>query len=204
MNNLAKLRRARKLTQLEVGKALNIAQSTLSQYERGTRRLDDSLLRDFCDFYQVSSDVILNIAQTNKKSPTAGIKIPVLGEIVAGIPIEAVQDILDYEEISPELAATGEFFALRIKGASMEPRMCEGDVIIVRRQDNADSGDTVVVLVNGDEATVKKIKIQDNGLTLIANNVNVYEPHFYTHEEVKTLPVRIIGKVVEFRGSNKF
>lgn len=70
MNNLSNLRKQRKLTQQEVAKALNIAQSTLSQYERGDRRIDDELLRVFCDFYQTSADEILNISQKeNKKIP---------------------------------------------------------------------------------------------------------------------------------------
>lgn len=129
-----------------------------------------------------------------------GVRIPVLGRVVAGIPIEAVEEILDYEEITPELAATGEFFALKIRGHSMEPRMMEGDVVIVRRQDDVDSGDVAIVLVNGDEATVKRVKKQEDGITLIANNISVYEPHYYSNKEIEKLPVRILGKVVELRG----
>lgn len=87
-----------------------------------------------------------------------GVRIPVLGRVVAGIPIEAVEEILDYEEITPELAATGEFFALKIRGHSMEPRMMEGDVVIVRKQEDVESGDVAIVLVNGNEATVKRVK----------------------------------------------
>lgn len=67
MNNLSSLRKQRKLTQQEVASRLNIAQSTLSQYERGDRRIDDELLRIFCDFYQTSADEILNIQQKNNK-----------------------------------------------------------------------------------------------------------------------------------------
>lgn len=136
----------------------------------------------------------------NAPFPRKGVKIPVLGKVVAGIPLEAVEEILDYEEITPELAATGEFFALQIRGRSMEPRMLEGDVVIVKRQDDVESGDVAIVLVNGDEATVKKIKKMDTGITLIATNTSVYEPHFYSNEEIKTLPVQILGKVVELRG----
>ena len=82
----------------------------------------------------------------------------------------------------------------------MEPRMLEGDVVIVKRQDDVESGDVAIVLVNGDEATVKKIKKMDTGITLIATNTSVYEPHFYSNEEIETLPVQILGKVVELRG----
>lgn len=77
--------------------------------------------------------------------------------MAAGIPIEAIEDVIDYEEISEELAHTGDFFALKIKGDSMEPRICNGDVVIVRKQNYAESGDLVIVLVNGDSANLQKV-----------------------------------------------
>lgn len=134
------------------------------------------------------------------KANPGAVKIPVLGTVVAGIPIEAVQNIIDYEEITPALASQGEFFALQIKGQSMEPRICEGDVVIVKKQEDIESGDTAIVLVNGGEATVKKVKKVEGGIMLIANNMAVYSPHFYSNKEIEELPVRIIGKVVELRG----
>lgn len=127
-----------------------------------------------------------------------GCRIPVLGDVAAGIPIEAITDIVDYEEIDAAMAATGEFFGLRIKGASMEPRMREGDVVIVRKQDSAETGDTVVVLVNGDSATVKKIKYGPDGISLIPTNPS-YDVQFYSAADVDRLPVRVIGRVVELR-----
>ena len=126
-------------------------------------------------------------------------RIPVLGTVKAGIPITAIQEILDYEEISSEMARCGEYFALRIKGDSMEPRMHEGDVVIVKQQSTVDSGQIAIVLVNGDEATVKKVRFRNNGIELIAFNSYAYEPHFYSAEEIQRLPVEIIGRVVELR-----
>jgi repressor LexA len=123
----------------------------------------------------------------------------VLGEIAAGIPIEAVTDIIDYEEIPEAMARDGEYFALKIKGGSMEPRMLEGDVVIVRKQSMVDTGDIAVVLVNGDSATVKKVKIMPEGIMLIPLNP-AYETMFYPKEDVERLPVQILGKVVELRG----
>ena len=133
-----------------------------------------------------------------EKKAGRGVKIPVLGTVAAGIPIEAVEDILDYEEIEPELAATGEFFALRIKGDSMEPRMQSGDVVIVRQQPDVESGDVAVVLVNGDEATVKKLLKQSGGIVLQAFNP-AYEPMFFSLQDIEEKPVRVIGKVIELR-----
>lgn len=128
-----------------------------------------------------------------------GVVINVLGRVAAGIPIEAVTDIIDTEEIPEEMAVTGEFFGLQIHGDSMEPRMCEGDVVIVRQQDDAESGDVVIAMINGNDATCKRLRKYRDGIELISNNPS-YDPMFFSNEEIETKPVKIIGKVVELRG----
>ena len=80
----------------------------------------------------------------------------------------------------------------------MEPKISDGDVVIVRRQPDVDSGDIAVVLVNGNDATVKRIKKSPQGVTLIPSNP-AYEPMYYSNEEIESLPVTILGKVVELR-----
>lgn len=200
---LKKCRKDRSLSQKEFGQKIGVAESTVSLYESNKRFPDADTLKKISALFEVSLDYLLgnSPAKAAQPKPTGrGVRIPVLGRVVAGIPIEAVEEILDYEEITPELAATGEFFALKIRGHSMEPRMMEGDVVIVRRQDDVDSGDVAIVLVNGNEATVKRVKKQEDGITLIATNTSVYEPHYYSNKEIEELPVRILGKVVELRG----
>lgn len=130
-----------------------------------------------------------------KKSVT----INVLGRVAAGLPIEAVENIIDTEEISLEMARTGEFFGLQIHGDSMEPRMYEGDVVIVRQQDDAESGDIVIALVNGSDATCKRLIKYAHGISLMSLN-SKYEPMMFSNEEITEKPVKIIGKVVELRG----
>lgn len=137
-----------------------------------------------------------NIALTFKTIP---LKIPVYADVAAGLPIEATENIVDYEEIDVAMAFTGEYFGLRVKGDSMEPRIREGDVLIVRKQEDADTGDIAIVMVNGDSATVKRIKKEPSGISLIPNNP-AYDIMFYANEEIESKPVRIIGKVVELRG----
>ncbi len=127
-----------------------------------------------------------------------GIKIPVLGRVPAGVPIEAVEDIIDYEEIPVEMAKDGEFFGLQIKGDSMEPRICEGDVVIVRKQDDAESGDLVIAMINGDEATCKRLMKYSDGIRLMPSNPT-YEPLYFSNKEIEEKPVKIIGRVVENR-----
>lgn len=127
-----------------------------------------------------------------------GVTIDVLGRVAAGIPVEAVEDVIDTEEITEEMAKTGEFFGLRINGDSMEPKFSKGDVVIVRKQDDAESGDIVIAMVNGDDATCKRLKKYTNGIALLSTNP-AYQPMFFSDEEKETVPVRIIGKVVELR-----
>lgn len=197
-----RIKEARKsagLTQLELAKKTELSRSYIGDIEKDRYNPSVSTLQLIATATNTPLEDLL--PSTKTASPTGrGVRIPVLGRVVAGIPIEAVEEILDYEEITPELAATGEFFALKIRGHSMEPRMMEGDVVIVRRQDDVESGDVAIVLVNGNEATVKRVKKQEDGITLIANNISVYEPHYYSNKEIEELPVRILGKVVELRG----
>lgn len=127
------------------------------------------------------------------------VRIPVVGRVRAGLPIDAVEEILDWEEITPDMATSGDFFGLQVKGDSMVPTIMEGDVVIVRQQDDAECGETVIAIINGDEATVKKlIKYEDGGIALVAANP-LYPPLRFTDKEILEKPVRIIGKVVELR-----
>lgn len=200
---LKELRQQKGMTQSELAKLLKMQRSTLGMYETGKREPNFETLNMFANFFNVDMNTLMDMNNTsnqNPSSPVRSIKIPVLGTVVAGVPLEAVENIIGWEEISPAMAATGEHFALRIKGTSMEPRICEGDIVVVRKQEDIESGDTAIVLINGGEATVKKVKKTEEGIILIANNMAVYSPHFYSNKDIESLPVQIIGKVVELRG----
>ena len=158
------------------------------------------MLVKIANYFGVTVDYLLGGKKVSNSAKTKGKWIPVLGDVAAGIPIEAVEDIVDYEEIDSALAATGDFFGLRIKGSSMEPRIREGDVVIVRKQDDADTGDTAVVMVNGDSATVKRIKKEPDGSLWLLPNNPAYDPQHFSSAEIEDKPVHIIGKVVELRG----
>lgn len=127
-----------------------------------------------------------------------GVVIPVLGSVAAGIPIEAIEDVIDTEEITQEMAKTGTFFGLKIKGNSMEPKISDGDIVIVRQQEDAESGDVVIARVNGDEATCKRLRKYKDGIELVSNNPS-YEPMFFSNQEIAERPVTILGRVMELR-----
>lgn len=148
-------------------------------------------------FSMLDGDVDISEAQRRGK-PSKGVVINVLGRVAAGIPIEAIEDIIDTEEISEELARTGEFFGLKIKGNSMEPKISDGDIVIVRQQDDADSDSIVIATVNGTDAVCKRLKKYADGIALVSNNPS-YEPMYFSNQEIMDKPVHIIGKVVELR-----
>ena len=196
---LKELREQLGFSQARFARAIGVSQSTVGMWESGKNTPTFSTLESLANYFGVTVDYLLG--RDDNLYPTSspkGIKIPVLGRVAAGIPITAVEDILDYEEIEESLAKTGEFYGLQIKGTSMEPRMKEGDVVIVRRQDDVESGEIAIVLVNGDDATCKRVVKHENGLSLISLNP-VFPPRFYTDDEVRKLPVQIIGRVVELR-----
>lgn len=149
-------------------------------------------------FNMIDGEVSINRVTTPKKDTRKGIIINVLGRVAAGIPIEAIEDIIDTEEITKEMASTGDFFGLQIHGDSMEPRIAEGDVVIVRQQEYAESGDTVIALINGDDATCKRLKKYEHGIMLLSNNP-AYEPMVFSEKDIQDKPVTILGKVVELR-----
>lgn len=191
-DRLKELRNARGITQQQLADWTGLSRTRIGNYERGIREPDIVTQEILADFFNVRLDYLMD----RKKAPIT--RIPVLGKVIAGIPIEAVEEILDYEEITPDMAKQGDFFALQVKGDSMEPKFSAGDVVIVRKQEDIDSGDIAIVLVNGNEATVKKIKKFPGGINLVPSNSN-YEVTTYTNEQIETLPVRIVGKVVELR-----
>ena len=191
---LRQLRKENDLTQGELAKKLGLAPSTIGMYERGEREPDFATLERISSFFCVGINFLLGKEEVR----SAGKKIPVLGKVAAGTPITAVENILDYEEISSEMAMTGEYVALQIKGQSMEPRMYEGDVVIVRVQDTVEQGEVAVVMVDGGEATVKKVQFLKDGIMLRPFNTS-FDPIFYSCAEMENLPVRIFGKVVECR-----
>ena len=214
INQIMKEKRLRQIDVLNLAKPyqekynIKFSKSHLSQYVNGKSNPDNEKIFLLSKVFGVTEAWLLGYdvsryksseeAKVNEPQTSQGLQIPVLGTVAAGIPISAVEDILDYEEVPQSWENQGEFFGLRIKGDSMEPRMESGDVVIVKQQSDANSGDTVIVLVNGDDATCKRLQKTDNGIMLVSTNPN-YLPMFFTNEEIVTKPVVILGKVVELR-----
>lgn len=185
----------------ELSEKTGISKSTISRYLSGGYIAKQKNLLKLSLALQVEPKFLFSDAVEELDANLKVYSIPLVGKVVAGTPIDAIENITDYIRVTNPAAADGSYYALHVTGASMEPEMREGDLVIVHKQDYFDSGDICIVLVNGDEATVKKVIKSDQGITLIGFNATVYPPHFYNVRQVEELPVRVIGKVKEVRRS---
>lgn len=169
----------------------------INQIERRGSMPSVEKVKMLADYLGITTSDLLGETQGN--SPT-GIRVPVLGTIPAGIPLEAIEDILDWEEI-PVAWGSGDrqYFGLRVRGDSMYPRYLEGDTVILRKETTCESGDDCAVLVNGDVATLKQVMIRGDGSLELRPTNPAYPPRIYSPAEIESLPVQIIGVVVELR-----
>lgn len=185
-------------TRQDMCDALGVKYTTFTDWVKGNSYPRIDKIELMANYFGISKADLVEEHLPDKLKRAHGVVINVYGRVAAGIPLEMIEDVIDTEEIPEELAKTGDFFGLQIHGDSMEPRMKEGDVVIVRKQDDAESGDTVIATVNGTDATCKRLKKYADGIALIATNP-AYDPMYFSSEEITSKPVRIIGRVMELR-----
>lgn len=206
MQRLKELRKQRGWTLAKLSEKTHIAINTLSQYETGKREPNIDIIKSLAETFNVSTDYLLCNDLKNVAPATLGtshIRIPVYGEIPAGIPIEMIDQsfVEDYEDIDSNLVKDGSnYFCLKVRGDSMMPKFENGDVLIIRQQPDCNSGDYCAISINCTECTFKKIIKHKNGITLQPLNP-AYEPMFFSNREVEELPVTILGIVKEVRRS---
>ena len=195
------------ITQKEVADFVGVSEATVSRWESGHI---DNMRRDriaaLSKILRLSPLAIMGIDDTDLSTRLPNMvpidartfRVPIVGRVAAGRPIVADEEIIGYEYIDNKYSKDGhEYFGLRIVGKSMEPTIMDGDIVIVRRQNYVENGEIAIVLIDGEEATAKEVKESADGITLIGHNTAVYTPHFYSAQEVKNLPVQIIGRVVK-------
>ena len=200
MNRIKDLRTSREMKQIDLAQRLNVKANTISNWENGKSEPGFDMLQKMAEIFGTTIDYILGHSNIQKLDSSNGLRIPVLGSVPAGIPLEAVEDVLDWEEIPASMCSGGkEYFALEVHGDSMWPDYLEGDVVIVRKSPTCESGDVCVVYVNGYDATLKQVRLgEDGSLSIIPKNQS-YPPRTFSREEVLSLPVSIAGVVVELR-----
>ena len=208
---LKNARNAKGLSLREVNKLTDISYSHLNMIENGKRNVTPALLKnlaklynlDYIDLYEKAG--YIDLIEDEKKDvfkkigaiPLSEIettKIPVLGKVKAGYNYLAQENIIDYIYFNIGGSDKENYYALYVTGDSMEPLFDDGDIVIVHKQDDFNNGENCVVLINGNEATIKKVYKGTTGIKLQAVNP-YYPPRIFTEEEIKDLPVKIIGVV---------
>lgn len=208
-SNLRQRRKELGYTLARLAELVGVRDATIQRYESGEiRNIKRETLIKLAQALHCTPGYLMGWDESEygpaKLHTSAGMaRIPVLGVIPAGIPIEAIEDILDYEEIPAAWTDGGsEFFALRLKGNSMVPEYRSGDVVIFKRQDTCDNNEDCAVLVNGNDATFKRVERLRDGIILKPLNPE-FESKFYTNAQIESLPIRILGVFWELRRSRR-
>lgn len=200
--NLKKIMDAKDLNVSDLANLVKVPYSTANDWVNAVSIPRYSRLELLAEKLGVSRRYLLEPHNENKPVSPLSIRagrVPVLGRIPAGIPIEAIEDIIDYEEIPYKwFSGQKDFFALEIKGDSMAPNYAEGDRVIFQKAEDCENGQHCAVMVNGNDATFKKVLKSEVGITLVPLNED-YEPIFYSNKQIRELPVRIIGIAKEIR-----
>lgn len=198
---LKALRAARQISQKDLAAQLFVSPQAVGKWEREEATPNPDTVRKLSELFDVSADYLLGRELSPNASPAShALRVPVLGVIQAGIPMDAIEDILDWEEVPVSWASGGrEYFGLRVKGDSMYPKYLEGDTVILRKDSACDTGDDCAVLVNGDAATLKQVLLREDGAVELRPVNPTYPPRTYSPAEIESLPVQIIGVVVELR-----
>lgn len=189
------------LTQEDLAKRMGYkSKSTINKIELGINDIPQSKVSEFADALCTSTSFLMGLEKDkNEQRKVNTVRIPVLGMVHAGYPTDAIEDILDWEEITSDMASRGEIMALQIKGDCMEPKFSEGDVVIVLCQSHVETGDIAIIMVNHDEAEMRKIKrFEDGSINLIPLNP-AYQVKSYSPKEIEELPIHVLGKVIELR-----
>lgn len=181
------------LTQEELGSKIGVQRAAINKYETGlVQNIKRSTQQNLADALGID---VVSLFYPVEEKPN---RIKVYGSVPAGIPIEAVEDVCDWEDVPMDWVATGDkFIGLKVKGNSMYPKYIDGDTVIVKLQPDCESGQDAVVYVNGYDATLKKVIKQQDGIMLQPINSD-YEPKKYDYND-EIFPVSILGVVVELR-----
>lgn len=202
MNRLRFLRNERGESLEKIAKYLNVTIQTISNYETEKRDMTPDTILKLAEYFGVSTDYLL--CKTDIRNEVLSIsKIPVLGVVKAGLNWLSEENIVDYVTLREDISDIKEYYCLKVTEQSMLPLLSEGDLVLVHNQDDVESGQTAVVLINGEEATIKKVIKTNDGIEL--HSMNPYYPiKKFTFEEIKRIPVKIIGRVKAARIKGAF
>lgn len=203
-NRLNKAMQIRNIKAVELVEKTNISKANISCYMSGKYEAKADGVKLLADALNINPVWLMGYdvpMDTDEKIDELGnpvVTIPILGVVKAGYDYLAQENWIGNVDVDKKLADGNELFALKVKGDSMFPVLVEDDIVIIKKQDDFETGDIVVAIINGDEATIKKGKKTNNGILLQPLNTD-YDPLVFTYDEMKSIPVSIIGIVKQLK-----
>lgn len=184
----------------ELSEIVGVSESTVGKWllKKSTPRM--GVIEKLANYFNIQKSDLLEerIASHSNVKPidlSDSINIPVVGRIPAGVPVEAIENIIEYIDIPKDwMKGDKQYIGLKVSGDSMYPLLLDGDTVVIQVQPSAETGDVCACYVNGYDATLKRISLTETSITLKPENTN-YPPMTYTHPG----EVTIVGKVVEVR-----
>lgn len=189
----------REKTQADLAKHLGVSQASVSNWCKGVKAPRTDRILEICRFLNIPNSALLDENYIHRVN-----EFPVrqYENVSAG---NAHNNVIGYyaELLNVLLPNSSEYFMVKVKGESMMPTIADGDTVLVRKQSDVENGEIAVVLIDGEDATIKRVYKSEQGVTLVADNPSVYPPHFYSNEEIGSLPVIIQGKAEKRIGDLK-
>lgn len=196
VKNLNRLMVIHGKTQSDVIDDLGIKQNTYSQWMNGKTYPRAEAIQKLADYFDVSISEL--VGDDKGGSPSGIIRINVYSRLTSRDATREMKNVVGFIEVPSRMAKGNELIALRVNGDHMSPKIEEDDTIIVSLQNKVDNNDIAVLVVGDDEAIVRKVVINEFGMTLVCFNPK-YEPIFFSNGEIRIMPVAIVGKVIESR-----
>ena len=194
--NLRRLLSERDMTQYRLAEYLGVSKGAVNKWYIGGGMPRMSKIDEIANVLNVDKAELLDDKPVYPNAVSIGkYKIPVVGNVAAGSPIYADEEVMEYIDYPKNPEGV---FGLYVHGDSMTPRIHDGDIVLVDQNAIYADGDIVVATVNGEDGCCKRLKMYKDGISLISLNT-AYEPMYYSKQEVNDLPVRIVGRVVEIR-----
>lgn len=205
------------MTRKELADKAHVSPSTITRYENGEfGRVKLALIESFAKATGVnpawidgnSDKMFLTDAERfgktaeifNETHPNLlAVRIPVVRRVAAGIPLDSIEEIIGWEEMPSYKVKDDKYFGLKIQGNSMEPGIADGDIVLVREQPDAEDGQIVVALINGNDGVCKRLKKYENGMIALMSDNPAYKPMYFNCSEVENTPIVIRGVVKELR-----
>lgn len=185
-------------SQVDFANKIDVSKQTLYKYENNIiTNIPSDKIEAISKVLNLSPMYIMGWEDLEQPTPQSNgyptVRIPVLGDVAAGVPILAQQDIIGYEDIPADMAKTGEYFGLKIKGDSMEPKIHDNDIVIVKSMSDAENNDIVIAMINN-EAVCKRLVKYTNSLVLRSLNSNYDDIELHPDDDI-----HILGVVIESR-----